>query len=65
MARQRIAKRLAKGNSPSEARPDLMADQQRNQEADPAGVTSVRIDTATSLAEQAEAVYGAVRRTVE
>ncbi|HEX5104815.1 MAG TPA: AAA family ATPase [Pirellulaceae bacterium] len=56
VARERISRRLARENDPSEARPDLPGRQQQNWEAWPADVAHVRIDTLQTIDEQVRIV---------
>jgi predicted kinase len=56
VARERIAARLATGKSPSEARPELYGRQREDEEPDPAGATTVEIDTTAESDLQIERV---------
>lgn len=56
VARERIRQRLAKGNDPSEARPELHDQQQLNREVWPAEIPQLRIDTLQRIDEQVRIV---------
>jgi predicted kinase len=53
----RITRRRASGKSPSEARPDLLSEQSREEEPNPAGLPTLRVDTTDDIAVQVEAVF--------
>jgi aminoglycoside phosphotransferase family enzyme/predicted kinase len=56
IARGRIAQRLADGEDASEARPDLLAEQQRQIEPVPEGIPTVEVDATEILKVQVNAV---------
>ena len=60
-AQERIAKRMAAGNSPSEARPELYDRQRQDEEPNPPGIDAVEIDTTRPAAEQLDVVLAGLR----
>ncbi len=62
VALERIARRAAAGSSQSEARPELYRLQQSEFEADPPGVTSLEIDTTTTMRVQEAAVLDRLKQ---
>jgi predicted kinase len=61
IARERIAARLARGGSDSEARPELLAVQEREEEPDPPEAEVLVVDGTLAIAAQLEEVERALR----
>jgi hypothetical protein len=64
VAQARIADRLAAGHSASEASPELLAQQQREEEPLPPSAEAILIDTTMPLDAQVAAVLDRLRRFV-
>jgi len=60
-ARRRIAERAARGDSPSEARAELLDRQRRDQQPAAPGEPTLVVDTTAPLAQQVEAVLGRMK----
>ncbi|MCE9553995.1 MAG: AAA family ATPase [Planctomycetes bacterium] len=62
---QRMKKRQAQGDSLSDARPELLADQQRNDEPLPADLPLLSVDTILPLAEHQKAVTSSLAKLLQ
>jgi aminoglycoside phosphotransferase family enzyme/predicted kinase len=58
----RIAKRLAAGRDPSEARPELYDLQAQQEESAPLGIVEIQVDSTQPIAAQCEIVWQALHR---
>jgi predicted kinase len=65
IARERIVERLARGNSDSEARPELLDQQMLEEEPDATGAAILEIDTGLALEAQVESVERALQAARE
>jgi aminoglycoside phosphotransferase family enzyme/predicted kinase len=63
-ALQRIAQRISRGGSLSEAGPDLYYKQQRDEDPNPPGIPACEVDTTTSIPEMLETVFANLRPTM-
>jgi predicted kinase len=64
LVRERMTARLARRESLSEARPELLEQQKREEEPDPPGISACEIDTRASVPEMTKAVLQHLNTTI-